>query len=51
MLSRKYGLLSDRLIGVEMVVANGTILTANSTHNADLLWACKGGGGGASHTC
>ncbi len=47
MLARKYGLTLDRLVGVEMVDAGGAIVTANRTHNADLLWACKGGGGGA----
>lgn len=54
MLARKYGLASDRLIGVQMVDAAGNIVTANKTVNADLLWACQGGGGGEfamAHAC
>ena len=29
-----------------MVDAQGKVVQANSTHNADLLWASCGGGGG-----
>ena len=29
-----------------MVDAQGKVVEANSTHNADLLWASCGGGGG-----
>jgi hypothetical protein len=29
-----------------MVMYNGTVITANATHHADLLWASCGGGGG-----
>lgn len=46
MLARRYGLASDRLIGIEMVDAAGKVITANKTLNADLLWAHRGGGGG-----
>jgi FAD/FMN-containing dehydrogenase len=46
MLARRYGLASDRLIGIEMVDATGKVITANKTFNADLLWAHRGGGGG-----
>jgi len=36
---------ADNLIEVEIVTANGTTVVANSTHNADLWWAVRGGGG------
>lgn len=42
--SRKYGLTCDSLLEVTMVDGNGNIL--NSTNDAELLWACKGGGNG-----
>jgi hypothetical protein len=46
MLARRYGLASDRLVGIDMVDATGKIISANKTLNADLLWAHRGGGGG-----
>ena len=44
--ARKFGLASDQMLALQMVDANGSVITANTTHNADLLWASKGGGGG-----
>jgi FAD/FMN-containing dehydrogenase len=44
-LSRKYGLTIDNLLGVEMVLADGSIVTADADTNADLFWAIRGGGG------
>ncbi|HZO92792.1 MAG TPA: FAD-binding oxidoreductase [Candidatus Baltobacteraceae bacterium] len=44
--SRKYGLTCDNVVGVELVDANGDLVTANATENPDLYWACRGGGGG-----
>src|SRR6266542_6898255 len=38
-LSRHYGLTIDNLLGVEIVLADGSCLTANSNANADLFWA------------
>jgi FAD/FMN-containing dehydrogenase len=46
MLVRSRGLLQDSLLAIEMVDAQGRILTADSSNNSDLFWACKGGGGG-----
>jgi FAD/FMN-containing dehydrogenase len=43
---RSIGLISDNLIGLEMVDANGTVLNASKNSNSDLLWASRGGGGG-----
>jgi len=44
-LSRHYGLTIDNLLAVEMVLADGTCVTASSHENPDLFWAVRGGGG------
>jgi FAD/FMN-containing dehydrogenase len=44
--SRKYGLTCDNITGVRLVNADGEYVHANADENADLFWACRGGGGG-----
>jgi FAD binding domain/Berberine and berberine like len=44
-LSRRYGLTIDNLLSVDMVLADGNFVTANSKENPDLFWAVRGGGG------
>ena len=44
-LSRKHGLTIDNLLEVDMVLADGSFVTANAQENADLFWAVRGGGG------
>jgi len=44
-LSRKYGLSIDNLLEVDMVLADGSFVTANAEENTDLFWAIRGGGG------
>src|SRR5512138_1937719 len=44
-LSRQFGLTIDNLLEVEMVLADGSCVIANSNDNADLFWAVRGGGG------
>lgn len=44
-LSRQYGLTIDNLLAVEMVLANGSCVTASESVNTDLFWAVRGGGG------
>src|SRR5262245_1075364 len=44
--SRAYGLTSDHVKSLQIVTADGQIRTCDSAHNADLFWACRGGGGG-----
>jgi len=41
----KYGMALDNLHQVEMVLADGRIVTASATENPDLFWAVRGGGG------
>src|ERR671916_1329258 len=49
-LVRSMGLACDHLVGVEMVVPSGKqgarVIRADESHNAALLWASRGGGGG-----
>jgi FAD/FMN-containing dehydrogenase len=44
-LSRKYGLTIDNLTAVDMVLADGSFVTADENQNEDLFWAVRGGGG------
>jgi hypothetical protein len=42
-----YGLMCDRLIRIEGVLTNGTIVYATKSHHEKLFWASCGGGGGS----
>jgi UDP-N-acetylenolpyruvoylglucosamine reductase len=44
-LARKYGLTIDNLLSVDMVLADGSFVVANTEENPDLFWAIRGGGG------
>lgn len=43
---RTHGLLCDQLVESEVATADGTLRSVSSSKNADLFWACRGGGGG-----
>ncbi|MCZ6531165.1 MAG: FAD-binding oxidoreductase [Chloroflexi bacterium] len=44
-LTRKAGLSIDNLLAVDMVLADGSFVTASAEQNDDLYWAVRGGGG------
>ena len=44
-LMRKYGLTIDNLLSVDVVTAEGELVTASDDENADLFWGIRGGGG------
>jgi FAD/FMN-containing dehydrogenase len=41
----KHALALDNLLSVDLVLADGRILTASKAENTDLFWAVRGGGG------
>ncbi len=45
-LARQLGLTCDAIEAVQIVTADGKVLNCDSKTHTDLLWACKGGGGG-----
>jgi FAD/FMN-containing dehydrogenase len=44
-LTRKCGLTIDNLLAADMVLADGSFVTASADKNEDLFWAIRGGGG------
>jgi FAD/FMN-containing dehydrogenase len=44
-LQRKHGLTVDNLLSAEMVTADGHLVRASETENADLFWGLRGAGG------
>jgi FAD/FMN-containing dehydrogenase len=44
-LSRRYGLSLDNLLAVDVVLADGRLVRADTDHEPDLFWAVRGGGG------
>ena len=46
LLGRKHGLTCDRLIGAQVVLADGSVVDCDHDHEPDLFWGLRGAGGG-----
>jgi len=44
-LTRQYGLSVDNIVSADVVLADGSFVTADDNENSDLFWAIRGGGG------
>lgn len=44
--SRQWGLLSDTMVGLDVVLANGTTVSVSATQHSELFWAARGAGPG-----
>ncbi|WP_199434513.1 FAD-binding oxidoreductase [Qaidamihabitans albus] len=46
LLGREHGLTCDRLVGAQVVLADGSIVDCDHDHDPDLFWGLRGAGGG-----
>ncbi|MBV9367327.1 MAG: FAD-binding oxidoreductase [Solirubrobacterales bacterium] len=44
--SRRHGWACENVVGIDVVTADGELVRANESQNADLLWAARGAGPG-----
>jgi FAD/FMN-containing dehydrogenase len=44
--SRRHGWACENVVGIDVVTADGALIHASATENADLLWAARGSGPG-----
>src|SRR5262249_27847755 len=47
LLARPFGLTADSLLSLDLVDPRGHAVAVGPNDNADLFWACRGGGGGS----
>ncbi|KAF9957730.1 hypothetical protein BGZ72_001491, partial [Mortierella alpina] len=47
MASRKYGMMSQNVVGMTMIDAEGNVRKISASSNSDLFWALRGAGGGS----
>jgi hypothetical protein len=45
-LGRRYGLACDRLLGAQIVLADGRVIKCDAARDRELFWALRGAGGG-----
>ncbi|MFF2521014.1 FAD-binding oxidoreductase [Streptomyces liangshanensis] len=45
LLGGRFGMAADNLLGAEMVLADGRLVTVDAEHEPELFWAIRGGGG------
>jgi FAD/FMN-containing dehydrogenase len=46
LLGRKHGLTCDRLVGAQVVLADGSVVDCDHDHEPELFWGLRGAGGG-----
>lgn len=46
LLGRMHGLTCDRLVGAQVVLADGNVVDCDHDHDPDLFWSLRGAGGG-----
>jgi FAD binding domain-containing protein len=44
-LARKHGLATNSIVAIQLVTADGRLITVGPSHERDLFWALRGGGG------
>lgn len=44
-LGRRYGLAANAVISIEVVTADGSVVHCDASHETELFWALRGGGG------